>query len=226
MFGNKTPPLRWVQWKTVVRELLDLVERIAIDFMAPGKPADRTSLVCKLDGLAQKRRECDTFAEGAGTAAERMAISLTLHRTHADAREIADRLCGAGRRFDSATADELHRMCVWSQNEIHRLGCRLAGGTIVREMSEAIARGDMGPHIGDSRQGTHNTPAPPLPEDARLIMEALRGRAMSAKALANELGILDRTLKRRLSELTALKLITNDRKAGGYYRPDAPPPAD
>jgi hypothetical protein len=67
----------------------------------------------------------------------------------------------------------------------------------------------------------------------RLIMEYLHGCAMTADELCGALNCARETLfgkKNRagqsrggLNELVAIGRVQNDRKVGGYFRPDAPP---
>lgn len=56
------------------------------------------------------------------------------------------------------------------------------------------------------------------------VMNMLKGQAYTLDELAAELAV-DRTNlhKRHLRELLAVGRIKNDRKKGGYFRPDAPP---
>jgi hypothetical protein len=57
------------------------------------------------------------------------------------------------------------------------------------------------------------------------ILQALDGKAMTLDALAAKLDVDRSTLYRfGVKELKARGLIANNRRVGGYYRPDAPPP--
>lgn len=62
----------------------------------------------------------------------------------------------------------------------------------------------------------------------RAILGALSGRAMTADELVGTLAVSRSTLyggkTGGLNELVRLGLVTSDRKRGGYYRWDAPPP--
>ncbi len=64
-----------------------------------------------------------------------------------------------------------------------------------------------------------------LPEKQRAILSALSGRALSLKALAKELDGCDPSQLQRchLKPLMDSGRLKNERKIGGYYRPDAPP---
>jgi len=68
----------------------------------------------------------------------------------------------------------------------------------------------------------------PLSEKQRKILAALAGRSLPGKELAKEVTGANRTcmshfLRDEVRPLTESGLIANDRRAGGYYRPDAPP---
>jgi hypothetical protein len=64
----------------------------------------------------------------------------------------------------------------------------------------------------------------PLTEIQRRVMDALDGRAMTGDALAAELRVdRSRLIRDHLRPLQAVGRVANDRKVGGYYRPDAPP---
>lgn len=69
--------------------------------------------------------------------------------------------------------------------------------------------------------------APDTPAQAR-ILKLLDGRAMKQIQLARELGVHESQLHRPgyLFELKAADRVRNDRKIGGYYRPDEPPTTD
>jgi predicted transcriptional regulator len=57
------------------------------------------------------------------------------------------------------------------------------------------------------------------------ILQALDGKALTLDALVAKLGVDRSTLNRfGVKELKARGLIANNRRVGGYYRPDAPPP--
>jgi hypothetical protein len=57
------------------------------------------------------------------------------------------------------------------------------------------------------------------------ILEALNGKALTLDALAEKLDHERSSLHRDgLKELMRRGLVRNNRRAGGYYRPDAPPP--
>jgi hypothetical protein len=59
----------------------------------------------------------------------------------------------------------------------------------------------------------------------RRILDALKGKALTADKLQAELGCHREDLYARgLRELKAMGLVLNNRRAGGYYRPDFPPP--
>jgi hypothetical protein len=62
----------------------------------------------------------------------------------------------------------------------------------------------------------------------RAIIEALKGKALTKEMLL--LGpcqsMSGRTFTKAIRELMFLGQIKNDRKMGGYYRPDSPPVAD
>jgi hypothetical protein len=66
----------------------------------------------------------------------------------------------------------------------------------------------------------------------RRILKELEGRAMTADDLQHGLNVGRNTLFGRngsggaLNELMQLGLVTNDRKVGGYFRPDARPDWD
>jgi hypothetical protein len=63
-----------------------------------------------------------------------------------------------------------------------------------------------------------------LPELQRAILSSLDGRAMSLKVLAQKLEYDPSQLHRtHLKPLMDAGRVANDRKRGGYYRPDAPP---
>ena len=69
-------------------------------------------------------------------------------------------------------------------------------------------------------------PAAPLTAVQREVMGALRGRALTGDDLAAELDADRSTLIRsHLRPLMGAGLVVNDRRVGGYYRPDAPPQA-
>jgi hypothetical protein len=61
------------------------------------------------------------------------------------------------------------------------------------------------------------------------ILQVTTGRALTADALEGELCVSRSTLyggrdkRGGLKELVEIGLLKNDRKVGGYYRPDAPP---
>ncbi|VTR97813.1 unnamed protein product [Gemmata massiliana] len=62
-------------------------------------------------------------------------------------------------------------------------------------------------------------------DEQEIIVQLLNGTAMKATQLAKELGVCKSQLFRSgyLPELQIAKRVVNDRKLGGYYRPDAPP---
>jgi len=65
-----------------------------------------------------------------------------------------------------------------------------------------------------------------LPERQRAILDILRGRVLTLKALAGELGCDPSRLHRdHLKPLLRADYIRNDRRVSGYYRPDEPPGA-
>lgn len=58
------------------------------------------------------------------------------------------------------------------------------------------------------------------------IWTTLAGQALTADALEAKVAVARSTLFRKeggLPEMLGLRLVQNDRKRGGYYRPDAPP---
>ena len=59
----------------------------------------------------------------------------------------------------------------------------------------------------------------------RLILKVLDGTVLTAEELAAEMGIEKNRLYQEggIKELTDDEAVINDRKVGGYYRPDAPP---
>jgi hypothetical protein len=65
-----------------------------------------------------------------------------------------------------------------------------------------------------------------IPSDLQeRILEALDQKALTLDALVSKLHVDRRTLHRNgIKELMQLGMIGNDRRVGGYYRPDAPPP--
>ena len=66
-----------------------------------------------------------------------------------------------------------------------------------------------------------------LPEKQRMILDTLTGRALALKALSKAVDPdstdTSRFHRDHLKPLMVLGRIKNDRKVGGYYRPDAPP---
>jgi DeoR/GlpR family transcriptional regulator of sugar metabolism len=57
------------------------------------------------------------------------------------------------------------------------------------------------------------------------ILEALKQKALTLDALAQKLKTERSTLHRDgIKELMIEEKIANNRRVGGYYRPDAPPP--
>ncbi|VTR94101.1 unnamed protein product [Gemmata massiliana] len=62
-------------------------------------------------------------------------------------------------------------------------------------------------------------------ERQREILKALDGRALTGAALAAELGLQDksRLIRDEMSQLVAIGAVKNERRKGGYYRPDAAP---
>lgn len=73
-------------------------------------------------------------------------------------------------------------------------------------------------------------PAAPVPCESGLslfqerILDVLAGRALTADALGAEVGDRSRLFKRGgVKELMEAGLVKNDRRLGGYYRPDDPP---
>jgi hypothetical protein len=63
-------------------------------------------------------------------------------------------------------------------------------------------------------------------EDQRRVLHELKDKGMTKDCLAEKLDMDSRQLHRDvLSELMKRGKIRNHRRAGGYFRPDAPPPA-
>jgi hypothetical protein len=64
-----------------------------------------------------------------------------------------------------------------------------------------------------------------LPEKQQEILSNLEGRAMTGKALAKKLKVEDLSQLQRthIKPLLDSGRVKNDRKIGGYYRPDSPP---
>jgi len=105
-----------------------------------------------------------------------------------------------------------------------------AGWEVVRRLEMRHAPQNGRAETGLSG-GSNNRPAEWIPTEVqRDILNALVGVAMTADALEGALEISRSTLygkKRKggLTELKELGKIANDRKVGGYFRPDSPPKA-
>jgi hypothetical protein len=74
-----------------------------------------------------------------------------------------------------------------------------------------------------SKQKTVQQPDSPLTELEREVLDALNGNAKIADDLEHQLSVSRHTLFKALNPLKQQGRIKNDRKVGGYYRPDAPP---
>jgi hypothetical protein len=65
----------------------------------------------------------------------------------------------------------------------------------------------------------------PLPERARRVWDALAGRILTAKDLANELRSNELAIRKQIYALQRAGRPVTNRRGAGYYREDAPPPA-
>lgn len=98
-----------------------------------------------------------------------------------------------------------------------------APGTAARATSTGTA-GTPAPVAGGMTGGAAAALAP-LPDGARAVWEALAGKVLSAKQLAQQLDSNEHAVRKQITALNRLGRAVQNRRGAGYFRPDAPPPA-
>ena len=214
-------PTQWITWRAGVDALLRAMARLS-ERAYGSDPIDPEQWAASTQEVTAGRSACRAAADAVGTAAERMAISLTLYRTQPDVERLAERMAleapqilrhdpDTRQRWQAGTAEAIRRL--W-----HRLEPALGGREVTIEMREAAIR-RAPPPPGEQE--------PPMTRKQREAWAALSGRALTADALAAEIDCDRGTLiTEHLKPLMQSGRLKNDRKVGGYYRPDKPPRAN
>ena len=207
-------PTVWaIAVKSLVRAMFDLVTRAG----NPNAPITPDLWTAPLGELAKKREACRTAAEAVGDEDERLRVSRTLRRIHADAESCAERL-----RPPPADAIEAQRWNTEAMLPISRLFNALRNPAIAQEFEEATVQ--RAPAQTASPQVEQS---PPMTTKQRQVWEALNGEVLTADKLAEILDCDRSTLiTYHLVPLKTAGRIKSDRKVGGYYRPDKPPTTD
>jgi hypothetical protein len=129
----------------------------------------------------------------------------------------------------------LERMRAVRQLEA-RFGVHLTEAGVISSAvgpTQPVSATPASPAVQPERSGTAVQPQPPQDEDPPFlptelqerILAALDRKALTLDALALKLDVDRGNLHRDgIKELKKHGLIDNHRRAGGYYRPDAPPP--
>jgi hypothetical protein len=124
--------------------------------------------------------------------------------------------------FDRATIDRLHAIMVaLPATPVERFGRTLTPLRVAAEM----LRDSSGPDSAGSRPMHAADSAPFFPTQFQeRILRALDKKALTADLLQTRLNVDRKQLYRDgLRQLKAVGRVRNNRRVGGYYRPDAPP---
>ncbi len=211
------PPLlppSWSAWRAAVDALVVALSNSLALFKNPTTQINPTEWSEKLNGIEARCTECNQATATVGNAAERVAVSRTLRRIQPDAEKWANRMVLNARKLNLCDADAIQRWHAEAMLPIDRLRLGLMRHDIQTEMEEeALRRGELPEEVTQ-----------PLKKVQRAIMDALKGQALTGEELAQATDSSTRSVARHIKSLVEeRKLVKNDIKVGGYYRPDAPP---
>jgi hypothetical protein len=140
-------PELWSDWRKAVNELVTALTNTLALYTNPTTPIARTAMEERVRQISEKLAVSREKARAVGTESERVAVSRTLRRLHADAEKWSERMVSSAKNLDLNDSDTVQRWYAQVLLPINELRCGMMHRGIRIEMEEAALAAPVSPAL-------------------------------------------------------------------------------